>query len=217
MKQEGGAVRQQGVSLHLSKADASLDVPPSHGLVGHLVSCPCGPHLKFVRDHVTQPLVVDDADEDVRLELLTAHSAVEPLRAVVVVSAGPQHFTKILQRGALLGESEGRGVVAQAVQGAGFAGHALDQHTDGHAGGKAVRVEQDVGGHAALGERHVLGGPQAAQDALLTVATGKLVTDGGVSWYSYGDADSFKVPCASVVAADLYIVDYTGLLIPRRK
>ena len=75
MKQERGAVGQQGVSLHLPETDASLDVPPSHRLVGHLVSCPRGPHLKLVGHHVTQPLVVDDSDEDVGLQSKTDNPA----------------------------------------------------------------------------------------------------------------------------------------------
>lgn len=58
---------QEGISLHLTKTDASLDVPPAHWLVGHFVSCSRGPDLKLVGDHVTQTLVVDNSDEDVGL------------------------------------------------------------------------------------------------------------------------------------------------------
>lgn len=107
--------------------------------------------------------------------------------------------------------------MAEAVQGAGLARHALDQHADGHAGGKAVGVEQDVGTHAALAEGHVLGGPQAAQDAFLAMAAGKLVPDGGVAWHPHGDADMFEVSGATVIAAYLDVVHHTGLLAPGRE
>lgn len=217
MEQERGAVSQQGVSLHLPEANAPLDVPPSHRLVGHLVPRSCRPHLELVGDHVTQPLVVNHPDEDVGFQLLAAQAAVEALRAIVVVPAGSEHFAKVLQGGVVLREGEGRGVVAEAVQGAGLPGHALDQHPDGHAGREAMGVEQDVGAHAALGEGHVLGGPQATQDALLAVAASELVPDGGVARHSHGDTDVFEAARAAVVAAHLDVVHHAGLLAPGRK
>lgn len=76
-------------------------------------------------------------------------------------------------------------------------------------------VEQDVRHHAALCEGHVLCWPQTAQDALLTMATSKLVTNGGVSWHSDSDAHTFETAYACVVAADFDVVDNASLLAPK--
>ena len=59
---------------------------------------------------------------------------------------------------------EGRGVVTLAVYGCSLARHTLDHHGDGHAGGEAVGVEQDVGEEAALRPGEVLYGPLLAAD-----------------------------------------------------
>lgn len=214
VQQEGGTVRQQGVTLHLAEADATLDVAASHRLVGHLVPGACGPHLELVGDHVAQPLVVHHANEDVRLQFDTTDPAVEALGAVVVVAGGAQHLAEVLQRRAVLGECEGRGVVAQAVQGARLTRHALNQHADGHTRREAVRVEQDVRAHAALCEGHVLSGPQAAEDALLAVAARELVADGGVARHSHRDAHALEASRAHVIAADFDVVHHAGLLAP---
>ena len=41
-------------------------------------------------------------------------------------------------------------ILRQPVHGAGFAGHTLYQHSDGHSTRKRVRVDDDVGLHPAL-------------------------------------------------------------------
>lgn len=88
---------QQGVSFHLPEANAPLDIPPPHRLVGHLVPRSRRPHLELVGYHMTQPLVVHHPDEDVCLQLLAAQAAVEALHAVVVVPTSSQHLAKVLQ------------------------------------------------------------------------------------------------------------------------
>ena len=95
-----------------------------------------------------------------------------------------------------------------------FPRHALDEHADGHAGREAMGVEQDVGSHAALTEGHVLGRPQAAQDALLAVAAGKLVADGGVARNTHRDAHALEAARTHVVTAHFYVVHYTAFLTP---
>lgn len=93
---------QQRVPFHLSEADSSLNVPPSQRLIGHFISRSRSSDLELVGDHVTQALVVNHPDEDVRLELQAAYARVEAFRAVVVVSRGFQHFAEVLERRALL-------------------------------------------------------------------------------------------------------------------
>lgn len=105
----------------------------------------------------------------------------------------------------------------QAVEGRRFPSHALDKHPDGHSGGEAMRVEQDVRAHAALGEGHVLRRPQAAQDSFLTVSAGELVTNGGVPGNAVCDANVLETASAGVIAAHLDIVHYAALLVPEEK
>ena len=52
--------------------------------------------------------------------------------------------------------------------------------TDGHARGKAVRVEDDVRDNARLREGHVDQQPYLTAYPLLSCATGKLVTNYGI-------------------------------------
>lgn len=214
MQQEGRAVGEQSVALHLSEADATLDVPATHWLVGDLVTSARGPHLELVGDHVTQALIVHHAHEDVRFQLQAADATVQALGAVEVVASGTQGLAEVLECRVLLGEREGSGVVAQAVERRRLARHALNQHADGHAGWEAVRVEQDVGHHATLAEGHVLGRPQTTQDALLPVATGKLVADGGVTWHAQCDADAFETARPCVVATYFDVIHDAAFLTP---
>lgn len=80
-----------------------------------------------------------------------------------------------------------------------------------------MRIEQDVRAHAALGEGHVLRGPQATQDTFLTVSAGELVSDGGVSGNTGCDANALEAASASIIAAHLDVVHYTALLVPAEK
>lgn len=77
-------------------------------------------------------------------------------------------------------------------------------------------VEQDVRGHATLAKRHVLSRPQATQDTLLTMPAGKLVSDGGVAWYSHSNAHTLEAACSCVIAARFDVVHHTTLLTPER-
>lgn len=73
--------------------------------------------------------------------------------------------------------AERRSVLKDTVQSASFAGHTLNQHANGHARGKTVWVEENIGDHARFCKRHVLAGPQLTQNALLSVTRGKLVAN----------------------------------------
>ena len=58
-----------------------------------------------------------------------------------------------------------------------FTCHTLNQHANGHAGGESVRVDDHVGLHAALGERHVNGRPLLRANTLLSMPRGEFVSD----------------------------------------
>lgn len=59
----------------------------------------------------------------------------------------------------------------------------------GHPRRKAVRVEDDVWNHASLRKRHILCRPFLTADTLLTVTTGKLVSDDRIPLETRSHAD----------------------------
>mmetsp|Transcript_29419 Transcript_29419/g.73543 ORF Transcript_29419/g.73543 Transcript_29419/m.73543 type:complete len:678 (+) Transcript_29419:260-2293(+) len=172
---ERRAVRQQRVALHLSEPDASVDLAPMHRLVCDLVDRPRRSHLVLVGHHVAEALIVHHAHEDLHLHLDAVHARVHGLGAVVRIPSGAQLLPEVVDRAVLLGEAERRAVLHDGVHGARLARHRLEEHADRHARGEAVRVEQDVGRDARLGERHVLRRPQPRHHALLPVARRELV------------------------------------------
>jgi hypothetical protein len=157
LQQESGSVSKQSVALHLSDTDTSTLGTTFDGLAGERRDGTGGTDLELVVDHVTETLVVDDSDVYVGAEFLAGDAGVHGLVAVVVVAGALELVAEVL-RGCLaflVLELEGRGVLRQTVESTGLAGERLDEHTDGHTGGESVRVDDDIGLHAGLGERHV--------------------------------------------------------------
>jgi len=105
VEEEGGAVAKEGVALHLTQPDASRTLPALDWLLREVVHWPSSPDLELVRDHVTQALVVDQADEDVRTQGQARHTAVHGLVAVVVVTCLLELLTEKVDRSVLLRES----------------------------------------------------------------------------------------------------------------
>merc|ERR1711920_1114277 len=73
-----------------------------------------------------------------------------------------------------------------------FACDALDEHADGHAGGEAVGVEEDVRRDAAVRPRHVLGRPQKTHHTFLPMPRGKLISH---YWISRVAESKQRPPC----------------------
>ncbi len=53
--------------------------------------------------------------------------------------------------------------------------------TDGHSRGEAMRVKYDIGDHARLREGEILYGPLLTAYPLLTMTTGKLIPNDGIT------------------------------------
>ena len=213
------------------------------GLAGDGIDGTCRPDLELVEDHVAQALVVDDADVDVRRELLPGDPGVHRLVPIVVVPGSEQLLAKVVDGGVFFGEPvivktcnsygtekrqdgekgeddrqgrtrqsrfwvcglrgdgdllEGRRVLREAVHRAGLAGHALHQHANRHAGRERVRVDDDVGLHPALRERHVDGGPLLRADAFLPVPRRELVANHGCAGDAQGDVDLLQFLIARI-------------------
>lgn len=80
-----------------------------------------------------------------------------------------------------------------------------------------MRIKQNVRHHATLSERHVLGWPQSAQNALLTMSAGKLISNGWVPGDADCDADTLELPTAHVVTTHFDVVHNTVFFTPTRK
>ena len=73
-------------------------------LSGQRVDRPCRPDLELVQDHVSEALVVDNSDVDVRSKLLAGDPGVHWLVTIVVVSCSFELFTKVINRSVVFGE-----------------------------------------------------------------------------------------------------------------
>lgn len=107
--------------------------------------------------------------------------------------------------------------MAETMQSCRLSCHALDQHTDGHAGWKTVRIEQNVRDHPALCEWHVLHWPQPAQDALLPMTTGKFIPNSWVPRDSHRDANTLEPATSGVITAHLDVIHNTVFFTPTKK
>eukprot|EP00963_Diacronema_lutheri_P012399 scaffold1724_cov341-Pavlova_lutheri.AAC.75 len=147
VEQEGSAVRQQRIPLHLSEADAAAQLASLDRLSRQRIHRSSRTHLKLVRYHVTKPLVIHQTHEDVALELLARHAADHGLGAVIGVTTLQELLAELVHdakamaiRGTpvetvrlLLGRAERSGVHETAVHGARLGSHALQEHANGHA------------------------------------------------------------------------------------
>ena len=121
VQQERRAVRDDRVTLHLAQTDAAVLFAALQRLARQLVDGARGAHLRLVGDlpvknggcphHVSETLVVHDADVDVRLQLVAPDAAVEGLAPVVVEARRLQLLAKIVHGALLLAELERRGVL----------------------------------------------------------------------------------------------------------
>lgn len=74
-------------------------------LSGHRINGTCRPDLELVQNHVSQTLVVDHSDVDVRGKFLPGNTGVHWFVPVVIVTSGKQLLSKVVNSGVLLGES----------------------------------------------------------------------------------------------------------------
>jgi len=132
LEDEGGAVGEERVALHLADADTTTLGSTFDGLARERVDGARRAHLELVVDHVTQALVVHDAQVDVGSELAARDAAVHGLVAVVVVARFAQLLAEVVGRRVLLGELERGRVLREAVQGARLARHGFDHLRDCH-------------------------------------------------------------------------------------
>merc|ERR1719373_410346 len=110
-------MRQQTVSFHFSKPDPTPLLPPLDRLPGHGINGSSASDLVLVRDHVSQPLVMDDAKEYLCLHLYPTDSTVQSLCSIIVVSSLFQLSGKIVDGFIvwIFTESEGGGILTKSM------------------------------------------------------------------------------------------------------
>jgi hypothetical protein len=107
LKEEGGTVGNQGITLHLSDTDTTTLGTTLHGLTGESVNGTGGTHLELVVHHVTQTLVVHQTHVDISGELAACDSTVQRLIAVVIVACLAELLAEVVGCGVFFGELEG--------------------------------------------------------------------------------------------------------------
>lgn len=74
------------------------------------------PHLELVEDHVSQSLVIDDANVDIRCELLTGYTRIHGLVAIIIVSRGQELLAEVFYCGIFLGKPNRRKIKISGIQ-----------------------------------------------------------------------------------------------------
>ena len=90
------------------------------------------PHLELITHHVTQPLVIHNAKEDINLEMPAVNTTIHGLSAIVGIPGPFQQLPIIIDSRLSLLKLERCRVMASSVQGARLGRHELNHHSDCH-------------------------------------------------------------------------------------
>ena len=91
-------------------------------------------------------------------------------------------------------------ILCQAMHGTSFAGHALDEHSDGHSAREGVRVNDNIRLNSTLAKRHIDGRPFLRADTFLPVSGGEFVTNHRRTSDTEGDVDLLQLGSPSIAA-----------------
>lgn len=92
------------LSIHGRKKEAEAQETHLDRLTSKGIDGACRSYLKLVENHVTEALVIHNADVDVRCKFLASDARVHGLVAIIVVSCCDELFTKIIDRPVLFRE-----------------------------------------------------------------------------------------------------------------
>lgn len=176
---------QQRISFHLAKPDSSHLFPTFYRLVRQNVVGALSARLTFIRNHVSESLIIDETHEDVDLHHFTLNARIHRLVAIVVVPVLRQLLPIEVNHVVILVLLKGRHVYKFAVKSTALTCKTLNEHTNGHARGKSVRVDNNVGSQALFGERHIFLRPNDTEYALLPVPRTEFVTDDWIARIPY--------------------------------
>src|SRR3954453_4424423 len=202
----GRAIGLEGPDLHLAEALATELGLATERLLGDEAVRAGGPRVDLVLDEVVELEHVDVAGGDAPVERL-AGAAVPQLDLPVVRQAGFGQLALDVVLGRAV-EDGGGGLQALVVERPPEVG--LQDLTDVHPARHAERVEDDVDGRAVRQERHVLGGQDLGDHALVAVTAGHLVADADLALLCDRHPDQAVdagLEVVVVVAAELADVD----------
>eukprot|EP00042_Codosiga_hollandica_P059448 m.916303 g.916303 ORF g.916303 m.916303 type:complete len:306 (-) comp60162_c0_seq1:2712-3629(-) len=200
----GDTVRDHAVALHFTNTQAAVTRTTLHRLTGKDLHRSARARVDLVVHHVLESLVVRGSEVNLCIELAAGEAVVEHLVSVFVVVVPLQRGCDMLHADG----GEGRCIADLASLAGHLADQTLQQVPNGHATGNGVWVHDDVWIDALTSKRHVLLPVRDAAGALLSVATGELVTD-------LRNADRphahLHKPVAVVGVGDHHLVNHTGL------
>src|ERR1043165_2372876 len=180
-----GAVRFESPHFHLSEALAAELRLAAEGLLGDERVGADRARVDLVVHEVRQLQHVDEADADLLLEALAGHAVVEVGLAVVRQAGRFELRLDLRLRRAV----EHRRGEVEAERARGPAEVRLQDLADVHARGDAERIQNDLHRRAVRHVRHVFLGQDAADDALVAVASGHLVADRELALHGHVDLD----------------------------
>lgn len=94
----------KSISFHFSETNTPTTFSTLHGLSRHRINRPCRSDLEFVVHHVSETLIVDNAEVDIRSKFLTCDTRIHRFVAPVVVTSGYKLFTEMVNGGVLFVE-----------------------------------------------------------------------------------------------------------------
>src|SRR4051812_20632404 len=173
LQRVSGSICFEGPNFHFSEALASELGFSAERLLGDERIRSDRTRVNLVVDQMRELEHVDVADADALLEHLAGHTVEERRLAVIGKSGGLELRLDLRLDGAV--ENGRREVETERASGPPEV--RLENLSDVHARRNAERVEHDPDGRAIRQVRHVLLGEDAADDALVAVASGHLVAD----------------------------------------
>jgi len=166
-------MRNHTVSFHLSESESSVSGPTLRRLTCENLRGASSSRVHLVCNHMLKALIVRRAKENHDFHSLACESVVhdfvsKSLVAEVVQLAGDKVHSLTLERSGVTFVSVERGDLTEQT---------LDQMANGHARRDSVRVDNHVRYNSFDCERQVLLSVRNTDCSLLSMATGKLVSD----------------------------------------
>ena len=152
-------MRQQRISFHFSKSDATHLLSSFNRLMCKCIVRSSSSSLRFIRHHMSESLIVHQAQIDINLHLDSLDARYHRLIPIVVVSMLHKFFSVEIHDVIVGVLVELLHIDVLSVEGASFAGETLNQHANCHSGGERMGVDNDVWSDSGLCEWHVFLGP----------------------------------------------------------
>jgi len=173
LQEAGSAVRNHAVTFHLSETKTTISGSTFSGLSSENLSGASAARMDLITHHMLQALIVGGVEEDHDLEALASEAIVHHLIAVPLITEVVELVRDVLDGLAL----EGCCVTLVSVQTGNLGQDCFNQMTDCHTRGDSVRIDDHIGHNTFDREGQVFLSVSHSTSSLLSVTTGKLVSD----------------------------------------